>query len=286
MSDERSVKDLFREWRGGNAEAGQAMAQRFADWYYAIATSRLGEERGRRPCEVACEKFGEGIVSVADARSLVGWAHEIVNGEVDKAGTRATDGDEPNAFTANQSPKALLDSVRDAVGSELQLLEAVYGGRATDQQIDALAKPFGGNPLGVLRARYRVKQVLRDRHGAPFEVAPDQPILDRKPLPLYESGRMAPAEESGFEQWMISDLDLCKDIAEFAHFAIALRGGLGPPRSNAPAASRPTLHTPVQSPDNDGLAIAGLSGMALVAVGMSVFALMLVLAAAAAMFMR
>ena len=25
---------------------------------------------------------------------------------------------------------------------------------------------------------------------------------------------------------MISDIDLCKDIAEFAHFSIALRGGL------------------------------------------------------------
>jgi hypothetical protein len=42
-----------------------------------------------------------------------------------------------------------------------------------------------------------------------------------------------PQEEINFEQWMISDLDLCRDIAEFAHFAIALRGGL--PAGAAPS---------------------------------------------------
>jgi hypothetical protein len=48
----------------------------------------------------------------------------------------------------------------------------------------------------------------------------------------------SPQEEINFEQWMISDLDLCRDIAEFAHFAIALRGGL--PAGDAPSeAARP-----------------------------------------------
>ena len=60
-TDTRSTSKLFTEWRGGDAEAGQIMAQRFADWYYAIATSRLGEDGGRGPCETACAKFGEGI---------------------------------------------------------------------------------------------------------------------------------------------------------------------------------------------------------------------------------
>jgi hypothetical protein len=32
-------------------------------------------------------------------------------------------------------------------------------------------------------------------------------------------------EEQAFEIWMLSDLRLCKDIAEFAAFALALRGG-------------------------------------------------------------
>ena len=53
--DSRSTKQLFNDWRQGDGEAGQAMAQRFADWYYAITTSRLGETRGREPCDNACQ---------------------------------------------------------------------------------------------------------------------------------------------------------------------------------------------------------------------------------------
>ena len=225
--DTRTAQVLFREWRGGDAEAGGIMAQRFADWYYAISTSRLGETRGREPCETSCTRFGEGIVNVTDGRELITWAHGIVLAELEKAGNRTRDGDEANAYTANQSPKALLVNARGALAGEIQLLEATYSGSASPEEIDKLAAPLGGNPLGVLRARYRVKQWLRDNAGVPFEVAPDNPILDRAPLPLYESARMATAEEeASFEHWMISDINLCKDIAEFAHFSIALRGGL------------------------------------------------------------
>jgi hypothetical protein len=48
---------------------------------------------------------------------------------------------------------------------------------------------------------------------------------------------------------MISDLDLCRDIAEFAHFAIALRGGLpqGDPQPKGKAA-RPLLPPPLPLP--------------------------------------
>ena len=216
-SDSRSIKVLFREWRQGDAEAGQLMAQRFADWYYAIATSRLGEEPGREPCEVACSKFGEGVVNVSESRALVNWAHEIIQDELSGKGDRVTDGDQPNAYTGNQRPKTLLARARVALPTEVGLLEQCYRTGSTA----AL------EPLPVLKARYKVKQWLRDSCHVPFDVAPDQPILDRAPMPLYESGRMASAdEEKNFEQWMISDLDLCKDIAEFAHFAIALRGGL------------------------------------------------------------
>lgn len=226
-TDTRSTKQLFNDWRKGDAQAGQMMAQRFADWYYAITTSRLGESRGRGPCDLACRRFGEGIVSVNDARNLIGWAHEIVLKELQGAGSRAMDGNEPNAYTGDKQPKDLLTRARIALPAELKLLETSYGGRASKEEVDALANPLGGNPIGILRARYRVKQWMRDQEGVPFEVAPENPVLDRAPLPLYESGRMAtPQEELNFEQWMISDLDLCRDIAEFAHFAIALRGGL------------------------------------------------------------
>ena len=237
-TDNRSTKQLFNDWRKGDGQAGQLMAQRFADWYYAITTSRLGENRGRGPCDEACRKFGEGIVSVTDSKALVGWAHEIVLREIEQAGSRAMDGDDPNAYTGEKAPKELLQRARAALPAEVKLLEARYGGRAGNEDIEQLAGPLGGNPLGILNARYRAKQWLRDNEGVPFEVAPENPVLDRAPLPLYESGRMAtPQEEINFEQWMISDLDLCRDIAEFAHFAIALRGGL--PTGEAPRRQGP-----------------------------------------------
>lgn len=226
-TDSRSTKQLFADWQKGDPQAGQVMAQRFADWYYAITTSRLGEARGRAPCDASCSKFSEGIGTVRDGRTLVGWAHDIVLKELAPMGGRATDGDEPNAFTADKHPKELLIRARNALPTEVKLLEASYGGRFSSEDVEKLSEALGGNPIGILRARYRVKQWLRDQEGVPFEVAPETPILDRAPLPLYESGRMATQqEEVNFEQWMVDDLDLCRDIAEFAHFSLALRGGL------------------------------------------------------------
>jgi hypothetical protein len=253
-TDNRSTKQLFNDWRKNDAVAGQLMAQRFADWYYAITTSRLGETRGRAPCDEACARFGEGITTVTDAKNLVGWAHDVVLKELEHAGGRAMDGDEANAYTGEKHPKELLLRARAALPIDVRLLEAAYGGKVSKEQLEELATPLGGNPIGILKARYRVKQWLRDHEGVPFGVAPDNPVLDRAPLPLYESGRMAtPHEEMNFEQWMISDLDLCRDIAEFAHFAIALRGGL--PAGDAPRgrASRPVPVLPLPTVASDHL---------------------------------
>ncbi len=237
MSDRRSTKELFAAWRGGDPAAGQKMAQRFADWYYAIATSRLGESRGRGPCDTACERFGRGVVDVTEGRALVKWAHGIIKDELSKAGGTATDGDEANAYTANQTPKALLVRAKAAMPAEVGLLELVYGGKASEEEITEKAEPLGGNPIGTLTARYRVKRWLRDNVGVPFSVAPDQPVLDRAPLPQYESTKMASnAEMEAFEEWMLTDIDLCRDIAEFATFSVALRGGL----AGAKAAPLPT----------------------------------------------
>lgn len=226
-SDTRNIRQLFREWRQGDKAAGSVMAQRFADWYYAVATSRLGEARGSQPCQVACQRFGEGVVEVRESRNLVPWAHGLLKEELAKAGDRATDGDEPNAYTGNQRPKALLARVRQSLPGEVALLEAVYGRRTAEAEVQRLAAPFGGHPVGVLHARYAVKRWLRDQAGLPMQVAPETPVLDRAPLPLYECAGMAgPEEEATFEQWMITDLDLCRDVAEFSQFALALRGGL------------------------------------------------------------
>jgi len=251
------------------------MAQRFADWYYAISTSRLGESRGKEPCEAACARFGSGIGNVTDARGLVPWAHDIIKDEIAKAGNRILDANEPNAYTGNQAPKSLLCRARGSLPLELQILELTYSGSASPEQIDEVAGPLGGNPMGVLHARYAAKRWMRDNANVPFDVAPDNPILDRAPLPLYESDRMAnPDEEVGFEQWMISDIDLCKDIAEFAHFAIALRGGL--PTEAEFHASSPAA----ADADGEGVGKAGLAaGGALVLVGGAVVFSLLLLAA-------
>lgn len=234
--DNRSIKDLHRAWRSGDAAAGQLMAQRFADWYYAVATSRLGEAAGREPCERACAKFGEGVVKQSDARSLVKWAHEIIVVELRDRGDRLKDGDDPSQYSGGQRPKALLVKARRALPEQVKLVSLVYqGGDAAE--IERLAEPTGGMPIAVLKARYQIKSWLRANCAVPFEVCPDEPVRDRAPMPLYESAQMAtPAEEEQFEQWMLSDLDLCKDIAEFAHFAIALRGGLPAEVAEKPAA--------------------------------------------------
>jgi hypothetical protein len=244
----QTTKELFRAWRGGDAQSGQDMAQRFADWYYAIATSRLGETRGRGPCDTACNAFGAGIVGVSDAKTLVTWAHGLIQVELETSGARAHDGDEPSSFTGNQHPKALLAQCREALPAEVALLEACYSAtKRDDAEIDQLAAALGGMPLGILNARYATKRWLRDNANVPFDVAPDKPVLDRAPLPLYEADRMKNrAEETRFEQWMLTDIDLCKDIAEFAHFSIALRGGI-PDAAEATTTSAPAKPVPQPS---------------------------------------
>ncbi len=280
-NDSRSTKELFRQWHGGDAEAGQLMAQRFADWFYAIATSRLGEKDGREPCEAACARFGQGVAQQTDARQLVKWAYDIVIEEINKKGKRIADSDEPSLYTSGLKPKELLMRARRHHPAEVKLMEAVYAGKP-DSVIEPLAEPFGGMPVGVLKARYTVKKWLRDHVRLPQEVAPEEPVRDRAPLPLYESARMAsPAEEANFEQWMLTDLDLCRDIAEFAAFAIALRGGLP---SDAPVVAAPAP-TPQKAPTKPAPAAAKASdadddlpsfgpsktGMVLVAIGIGAF---------------
>ena len=152
-----------------------------------------------------------------------------------------------------------------------------------------LAEAAGGWPLAVLDARYALKRWLRENARINFSVVPDQADLDRAPMPLYEASRMASAEEEDyFEKWLISDLYLCRDVAEFATFAHALRAGAfkgehpatmaaspapapapAPrPRTAAPAAA-PPAPPPIDHYEDEktrapamaiGLAIAGVLG--------------------------
>ena len=234
---ESSVEDLFKKWRGGDAEAGQAMAQKFTDWYYAVSASRLGDTQGRAPLQQACAAFAQGIGTVTRTADLTGWAHEIIQREVDGAGGRIGGGDFPNALTGHRSPTELLGQVRSHLDpDQVALLHATYAPDMTVGELTDLAEQHGGWPQAVLEARYAAKRALRDITRVNFAVVPDTPVLDRAPLPLYEAARLASQEEdAAFEQWLVTELDLCRDVAEFATFSHALRAG---------AFKAPTIHAP------------------------------------------
>jgi hypothetical protein len=221
-----SPETLYHHWRKGDASAGQALAQRFTDWYFAIAATRLGEEAGDVPFRAACKKFSKGVASVDDARRLLGWAHGIAVKQIHAttATGRVGDGDLSNNFSRKASPKQILLKARAALPHEMHLLENAYLGRkVTDLQ-------------QVLNARYEVKSWLRTHLDLPFKVLPNKPDPDCAPMVLYEAGRLAnEAEDTTFELYMLADVEVCQDVAEFAHFAIALRGGLP---GEIPAAGR------------------------------------------------
>ena len=224
----RTTQQLFSQWRGGDAEAGQAMAQRFSDWYYAIAASRLGDSNCRAALERACQRFAQGVASVPSPDALAPWAHEIIAEEIQVAGGRVAGGDHPNALTDHRSPIELLRNNRAGISQgQVALLSMAYDPSVSAETVRSQAESLGGYPLAVLEARYALKTHLRDADGVGFTEIPERPNLDWGPLPLYEGGRMGEGkEETAFEIWMLSDITLCRDIAEFAAFALALRGGV------------------------------------------------------------
>jgi hypothetical protein len=102
-----------------------------------------------------------------------------------------------------------------------------YSAEVTDLELEQAAEATeAGWPMALLDARYALKRSLRDNLQVGFSVVPLKPDLDCAPLPLYESGRMSTAEEESlFEKWLITDEELCRDLAEFATIAHALRTG-------------------------------------------------------------
>ena len=81
MSDNQpTVIQLFRKWRSGDESAGQEMAQKFSDWYYAISTIRVPGQEGRPPMEAACQSFAQGIITVTRPRALVD-CHDLLERE-------------------------------------------------------------------------------------------------------------------------------------------------------------------------------------------------------------
>lgn len=232
-------QQLFKQWQNGDAEAGQAMASMVTDWYYAITAVRLGDRRGREPLERACAAFAAGITTVSRSGELVDWAHGVVQRELNAAGMRTEGGDFPNALTHHRSPTELLARARAALAPEqVELLHLAFDPAVSLPRLIDATEARGGWPLALLDARYALKRRLREGEGVNFSVAPAAPDLDRAPMPLYEAARMASAdEERVFEHWLLSDLDLCRDVAEFATFAHALRAGaFAPQRAAVPVA--------------------------------------------------
>ena len=232
------------------------MAQRFSDWYYAVSASRLGDRDSRGPLERSCRRFQEGIVNLHDPKELTAWAHKILQEEIQAAGKRSAGGDQPNALTGSRSPTELLKQAAGALDpTQLNLLLHTYHSSYAIESLMKEANDAGGYPLAVLQARYALKRALRDEHAVSLGVVPDTPKLDLAPLPLYEAGRMTNAnEEAAFERWMLTDLDLCKDLAEFAAFALALRGGALEGASRA--APEPQEPAPVPKPVLDRRAVS------------------------------
>ena len=233
MSDNQpTVIQLFRKWRGGDESAGQEMAQKFSDWYYAISTIRVPGQEGRPPMEAACQSFAQGIITVTRPRALVDWAHDLLERELAQAGyglgqSKPTGSDNPNAMTRDRSPVELLQNVADQINPEQRrVLALAYDSTVDLSVVDKAADPLGGTPFAMLEARYALKRALKATQDVPFAVVPDQADMDRAPISLYEAHRLASGKEiSELEKWLLSDIDLCKDIAEFSAFVHALRGG-------------------------------------------------------------
>lgn len=263
MSDAstNTVIQLFRKWRTGDEACGQEMAQRFSDWYYAISTIRIPGTDGRPPMEAACQQFAQGIITVTRPRALVDWAHDLLERELAAAGysldTKTNTGsDNPNAMTRNRSPQELLQTVAPQIEPELlRVLALAYDPSVPLKTVDDAAEPLGGTPFAMLQARYSIKRALRNGQDVPFAVAPDVADMDRAPISLYEAHRLASGREMAeLEKWLLSDIELCKDIAEFSAFVHALRGGalaeyaVAPSPAAEPATPEAAPPTPAPAP--------------------------------------
>lgn len=248
-----TVQQLFKQWRSGDAEAGATMAQRFSNWYYAVTAVRLGDKKGKPPLEKAYQNFESGIMEVTRPGDLVEWAYSVVRQQINAAGGRSTGADIPNAITRNRPPSRLLREIRPGLDpDQIQLLHLVYTRTGSEAEVARIAEGQGGMPLGLLRARYTLKRLLKTEVNVPFQETPLELNFDRMPLPLYEAGQLASDdEEVAFEKWMLTDPELCRDVAEFATFALALRAGCLLSEDSSPAPPEPAATPearPVQRP--------------------------------------
>jgi len=196
MADDatNNIQSLHKQWRSGDAAAGQAMAQVFTDWCFAITCARLGDRAGQEPWRRACHAFAQGVRDLGRNVDIVDWAHEIVRKEVEAAGGRAEAGDQPSSLTGNRAPSALLQQAAvEMLPVHVRLLSMTYGGQTDMAELVKTAEDLGGWPFAVLDARYALKRWLRDQGKVPLTVVPASPNLDRGPLPAMTPPKPAPA---------------------------------------------------------------------------------------------
>jgi len=217
--------DLYNAWKSGDAAAGQAMAQRFSDWYFAIAVARYGEQASREGLERACQLFAQGIASVENAAELESWALAILDAELQGL-TQEGGVDHACRLTGNRLPsRLLLSAVAEAECKGLPLLALTWSPNVTEEELRHAAEEAGGFPIAILKARYELKQWLGMKEAVPFPDLKSDANLDYLPLPLYEAGRLPDEEAAAFERWMLSDADLRKEVSDFSCFSLAMRSG-------------------------------------------------------------
>ena len=225
LSQEATL-ELFNRWKSGDADAGQEMAQRFSDWYFALSAARYGEQRSRDGLERACQLFAQGITSVENAQDLEGWAFGLLDGELQELGDPAKGIDEPTRLTGNRLPSRLLRrAVAEAECPSLPLLALTWSPDVDAATLEEAAEQAGGYPKAILEARYELKRWLNTQETVPFAELPDEANLDYLPLPLYEAGRLSDEEARKFEHWMLDDSTLRLDVTEFSSFSLSMRQG-------------------------------------------------------------
>lgn len=241
QAQQQDVTVLFKQWRAGDPDAGVTMAQRFTDWYYTIAVMWLGESNARPALEAACQIFAQRIMDVENQEELLDFAHNIIFEQLNQAGGRAPGSDVPSPLTNNRTPSSLIVEASSQLSAEqIRILHQTYTGQGDPLQIDPQM------PVAALEARQALKSRLQ-ASGISFGTMNSLNEPDQAPLPLYEAHRLRTDDENWlFEQWLLSDIDLCKELTEFAPFSSALRAGaLANARSSVPetAPSKPVTTT-------------------------------------------
>ena len=218
------IHDLFNHWRNGSGEAGQTMAQRIADWYYAIAVTHLGEADGQDACESACGQFSANAANFSSSSELVHWCQDTIHHTMGRHTPGVASMTMTGTFTLDCPPRELLAIAWQELPDDMLILAHCYGGDTDMKTLTSLSEQGSGFPLEILNARTRLKTWLHSQHDVPFSISESAISADWATMPIYESGRMTdPMEIRQFESWLLDTPDLSRDIAEFAHFAIALR---------------------------------------------------------------